>query len=315
MPTPHRLLAVLVAVLWGVNFLAIHASLEHFPPFFLVALRWTLLAVPAILLVPRPQVPLRWLVGYGLGFGTFQFTFLYWAMDSGMPVGLASLVLQASAPFTVLLGGVLLREHLTPQRILGVTIAVAGLAIVGSQRFGGATWWPFLLTVVGGLAWAFGNISSRQAHPPNPFHLMMWMTVVPPIPMLALSLAVEGPERIGTSLATAFTAEAVPALVGLLYTVLPATVLASGIWTWLMSRHPASSIAPFSMLVPVTGLTTAWLVLGERPNTVELIGCAVVVAGVLVGALARGRTASGSPPAETSPDLSNASPLGEELRA
>ncbi|HWJ83797.1 MAG TPA: EamA family transporter, partial [Cellulomonas sp.] len=95
-----RLLAVLVAVTWGLNFPAIHLSLEQFPPFFLVALRFTLIAVPTVLLVRRPAVPWRWLLLYGTGFGVLQFVFLYWAMSAGMPTGLASLVLQSSAPFT-----------------------------------------------------------------------------------------------------------------------------------------------------------------------------------------------------------------------
>ena len=149
MPLRHTLLAVSVAVLWGLNFLAIHASLEHFPPIFLVALRFVVLAVPTILLVPRPQVPLRWLVGYGLGFGTLQFFGLYLGMAAGFPAGLASLVLQASAPFTVVLGVLLLRERLTPRRALGVGVAVAGLALVGLSRAEATSWGPFLLVVLG----------------------------------------------------------------------------------------------------------------------------------------------------------------------
>src|SRR5690606_14193142 len=113
-PLRHVLLAVLVSVLWGLNFLAIHASLEQFPPLFLVGLRFVVIAVPTILLVPRPRVRLRWLIGYGLGFGTLQFIGLYLGMAAGFPAGLASLVLQSSAPFTVLLGVLLLRERLTP---------------------------------------------------------------------------------------------------------------------------------------------------------------------------------------------------------
>ncbi len=134
MPVRHRLLAVVVAAIWGVNFLAIHASLAQFPPFFLVALRFALIAVPTILLVPRPRVPLRWLVGYGLGFGVVQFTFLYAGMAAGMPTGLASLVLQASAPFTLVLGGVLLRERVTARQWVGIVTAVAGMALVGVAR-------------------------------------------------------------------------------------------------------------------------------------------------------------------------------------
>lgn len=263
------------------NFLAIHASLEQFPPFFLIALRFGLLAIPTILFIPRPNVKLRWLVGYGLGFGTLQFVGLYLGMAAGFPTGLASLVLQMSAPFTVLLGAIFLREKLTTRRVIGIAVAVAGLLLVGVARGGAGSWWPFVLVVIGAFGWAIGNISSRLAEPPKPLHLTMWMAVVPPLPMLAVSLLVEGPEQIWASLATAWTAAAVPAWIGLVYTIVLGTVLGSGIWVWLMKRHPAGVVAPFSMLVPVVGISTAWLVLGERPGPLELVGGAIVLFGVL----------------------------------
>lgn len=284
MPTRHVLLAVLVAALWGVNFLAIHASLQHFPTLFLVALRFLVIAVPTVLLVPRPQVPLRWLVGYGLGFGTLQFIGLYLGMAAGFPVGLASLVLQASAPFTVLLGALLLGERLTARRAAGVTVAVAGLAVVGVTRAEATSWWPFLLVVLGALGWALGNLASRLAAAPDPLHLTLWMAVVPPLPMLALSLAVEGPDPVWRALATSGSLAALPAWVGLAYTVLLGTVVGSGIWVWLMARHPAGVVAPFSMLVPVVGILTAWWALGERPALLELAGGLLVVGGVLLAA-------------------------------
>ncbi|MGH8879570.1 MAG: EamA family transporter [Stackebrandtia sp.] len=278
-----RALAASVAVMWGLNFIAIHASLEHFPPMFLVALRFALIAIPTALFVPWPQVRARWLVGYGIGFGVLQFAFLYWGMSSGMPTGLASLVLQASAPFTVVLGATFLRERISGRQVLGMVIALGGLAVVGSHRAQVAAILPFLLTLAAGFGWAIGNVCSRQARPPNPLHLTLWMSVVPPIPMLAVALLIEGPQRIGTSLATAFTGDGVIALAGLAYTVVIATVVGSGIWTWLMSRHPAGVVAPFSMLVPVTGMTAAWIMLGERVSPYEVAGGAIVVAGVLLG--------------------------------
>ncbi|WP_062464571.1 EamA family transporter [Demequina soli] len=281
MPLRHTLLAVAVAILWGLNFLAIHASLTQFPPLFLVALRFAIIAIPTMLLVPRPDVPLRWLIGYGLGFGTVQFLGLYLGMAAGFPTGLASLVLQASAPFTVVLGAVLLRERLTPRAVAGVAVATAGLAVVGLAYGWGAPLGPFLLVILGALGWAFGNLASRQARAEKPLHLVLWMSVVPPLPMLALSLAVEGPARIGASLTSAFTAAAVPAWLGLAYTVLLGTLLGSGIWVWLMARHPAGRVAPFSMLVPVVGIVTAWLALGEVPGWLELAGGALVIGGVL----------------------------------
>lgn len=300
MPVRHRLLALSVAVMWGVNFTAIHASLEHYPPFFLVALRFLVLAVPALLFVPWPRVPVRWLVGYGLGFGTLQFLFLYWGMATGMPVGLASLVLQASAPFTVVLGALFLRERVSGIQVLGILIAVGGLAIVGSHRAQVAAVLPFLLTLAGAFGWAIGNICNRQARPQNPLHLTMWMSVVPPLPMLAVSLVVEGPDRVATALRTTFTPEALPALVGLAYTVLVGTVLGTGIWTWLMARHPAGVVAPYSLLVPVAGMLSAWLALGETVSPVELLGGVVVVTGVLLGSLRRRRRRA-TAPAELAP--------------
>lgn len=305
MPLKHRLLAFSVALMWGLNFLAIDASLQQFPPFLLVALRFTLIAVPTLLLIPRPKVPLRWLIGYGLGFGTLQFLFLYWAMAVGFPPGLSSLVLQSSAPFTVLLGATVFRERVTRRQLAGLLVATAGLAVVGWQQAAEAALGPFLLVLAGGFGWAIGNVSNARAmrgvtagaatpgERPNPLHIAMWMSVVPPVPMALLSLAVEGPAAIAAS----FTPgpDLVPALAGLAYTVLIGTLAASGAWTWLMSRHPAGTVAPFSMLVPVVGLSSSALLTGEELGPVRLAGAALVIAGVLWGARPRRVTAQVGP--------------------
>ena len=298
MPPRDRLLAALVAVLWGVNFVAIHFSLEQYPPFFLVGLRFLLLAIPTVLFVKRPGVKFRWLLGYGVGFGILQFAFLYAGMSAGMPPGLASLVLQASAPFTVVLAAVWLRERLTIVQGVGIAVAVAGLGVIAAERAGVSALLPVILTLCGALGWAFGNICSRQAKPESPLRLTMWMSVIPPIPMIGLSLLIEGPDRIGESLATSFTPEALPAVLGLAYTVLIGTVVGSGIWVTLMKRNPSSRVAPFSMLVPVAGFTSAWLILGETPTPADLLGGAIVILGVLIATLTR-RPRPTAPPVGT----------------
>ncbi|WP_091059470.1 EamA family transporter [Klenkia brasiliensis] len=294
MSTRDRLLACLVAVCWGLNFVAIHLSLQQFPPFFLVALRFALLAVPTLLLVPRPGVPWRWVLGYGVGFGVLQFLFLYLAMAVGMPTGLASLVLQSSAPFTVLLAGVLLRERISGRQALGVAVAIAGLAGIAVHRAdvdGGALLLPVLLTLCGGLGWALGNLATRQARATHPLRLTLWMSVVPPLPMLAVSLLVEGPAQIGRSFTGLGTTTGLLAVGGLAYTVLVGTVLGSGLWATLLSRNPSSSVAPFSMLVPVVGIGAAWLLLGEPTSAAELAWGGLVVGGVLVGSTGSARAA------------------------
>ena len=280
-----RLLALLVAVCWGLNFPATALALQHFPPLFMVALRFALVAVPTVLLVPRPAVRLRWLIGTGLGIGVLQFCFLYLGMAAGMPSGLASLVLQASAPFTVLLAGIFLRERLTRRQVVGIVVAVAGLAAIAAHRGQTAALMPVVLTLCGALGWAIGNICSRQARAPKPLHLTLWMSVVPPVPMLVLALLVEGPSRIGASLATAFTPAALPSVLGLLYIVLVATVLGYGLWNRLLSTYPSSTVAPFSMLVPIVGVISSWLIFGETFDAVELVAGAAVIGGVLVGSL------------------------------
>jgi O-acetylserine/cysteine efflux transporter len=215
-------------------------------------------------------------------------------MDNGMPTGLASLVLQSSAPFTVLLCVVLLREKLTARQIIGITIAIAGMVVIGLDRAAhGATAavLPVILTLIAGLGWAFGNIGSRLARAGNPLHLSLWMCVIPPLPLYALSLAVEGPRAGWDAMAGVGTHTGLVALGGLTYVVLLGTVVGSGLWTYLMSRHPASRVAPFSLLVPVVGLTAAWAVLGETPTGWELFGGAVVIAGCFGGMAGKRATA------------------------
>ncbi len=295
MTVRDRLLAVVVAVTWGLNFPAIHLTLEQFPPFLAVALRFSLLAVPTLLLVPRPSAPWRWVLLYGAGFGVLQFVFLYSAIDSGMPTGLASLVLQSSAPFTVVLAAALLREHVSGRQALGVLVAVVGLAGIAVHRAGlngGATLVPVLLTLCGGLGWAMGNLGNRramQAAPGEPLRLMLWMSVIPPLPLLALSLTLEGPARIRASFTGLATPTGWTAVGALAFTVLVGTLAGSGLWTSLMSRYPAGVVAPFSMLVPVVGIGSSWLILRERTSLAELGWGALVVAGVLLGSTARRR--------------------------
>lgn len=294
-----RLIGLAVVLLWGLNFLALHIGVEHFPPLFFAGLRFAVIAVPVLFLVPRPRVPLRWLLLYGFGFGVLQFAFLFTAMRAGMPTGLSSLVLQSSAPFTVLLGSLLLRERLGATQILGLAAALLGMVVIGWDRAQHAALVPVLLTLAGGLGWAFGNIGSRLAasdptRKVDPLHLTLWMAVVPPLPLFALSALVEGPGAGVRALAGSFSATGWPALAALTYTAVLATVVGSGMWTYLMGRYPAGAVAPLSLMVPVVGIPASWAFLGERPTVLSLVGGVVVIAGAFA-ATSGGRKRAAAP--------------------
>ena len=198
-----------------------------------------------------------------------------------MPAGLASLVLQASAPLTVMLAVVLLRERLTTGKATGLLLAMGGLAVIGIVRAQTVHWWPVALTMLAALSWAGGNICIRKAQADRPFHLALWMTVIPPVPLLAMSMLNES-EQIPLALVTSLSASAIPANIALMFSAFGASVVGFGIWNRLLTRHSAASIAPWSMLVPVVGILSSWAMFGEAPLAVEMAGGALILLGILI---------------------------------
>ncbi|MFD3488937.1 EamA family transporter [Streptomyces sp. NPDC058665] len=208
-----------------------------------------------LLFVPGPQVQLPWLCGDGLGIGVLQFGFVYVGTAAGMPSGLAGLLLQSSAPFTMLLAGVFLREKISRRQVIGIGVAVLGLAAIIAFQ--------------------------AQAQAPKPLHLTMWMSLFPPIPMFLLSLLFEGPGRIARTFTTLTNWSAwVPAF-ALLYIVIFAGLVAYGLWNALLARNPASQVAPYSMMMPAFGVAASWIILGESMTVLQTIVGLAVIAGVL----------------------------------
>lgn len=254
------LLALVVIVVWGMNFVVIMVGLHDVPPMLLGALRFMLAAVPAVFFIRRPQVPLRWMLAYGLTISLGQFAFLFTAMKHGMPAGLASLVLQSQAFFTLFFAALFLGERLRAANLLGLLIAACGLALIGAQSGLGMTLGGFLLTICAASMWALGNIVTRKVGKVNLVGLVVWGSLVPPLPFFALSWLLEGPEAIEAAL-RGFNLNSLWVLG---YLAFGATILGYGLWSRLLSRYPASQVAPFSLLVPVVGITSSALLLDER---------------------------------------------------
>jgi O-acetylserine/cysteine efflux transporter len=276
MPPRHSLLAASVALLWGVNFVAIDIGLETFPPLLFVALRFALTAFPLVLLVPRPAVAVRWIVAVGFFLSVGQFGLLFVAINVGMPAGLSSLVVQLQAAFTIVLAVAFLGETPSRIQIVGAVVAFAGLASIAAGRAHSVPLGAVLLVVGAAASWGVSNVCTRVARPSNGFAFLIWASLVGPIPLLGLSLAFEGPRSIGRALGSVGW----PALLSLLYIVVVATLFGFGAWTWLLARHSVSNVAPFSLLAPVAGLASTWLARGERPTPAELAGGIVILAGL-----------------------------------
>ncbi|GIF21227.1 O-acetylserine/cysteine efflux transporter [Actinoplanes tereljensis] len=277
MKPKHIALAVAIMAIWGVNFVAIEKGLDHFPPLLFNALRFTLAAFPALFFVGRPQVPWRWIVAVGLILGVTKFSLLFAGMAAGMPAGLSSLVLQSQAVFTVLFAVLLLRERPRPVQVGGLAVALAGVVVVGSRT--GADLGAFLLVIGAAAAWGLSNIATRKASPPDTLRFMVWASAVACGPLLVLSLLIDGPAADLTAL-RAIDGEAVLALA---YVALISTLAGFAGWGFLLKRYGASTVAPFSMLVPLFGMTSAALFLGEQIHPTDLLGGALVIGGILLG--------------------------------
>jgi O-acetylserine/cysteine efflux transporter len=276
-PGRHIALAFTVAALWGVNFVAIDVGLRDFPPLLFVALRYAFVAFPAILFVPRPGVSWRYVMAIGLALSAATQGLLFVSIHAGMPAGLASLVVQVQVVFTVALAVVALGERPGARQLVGAAIAFGGIALIAAARGGQHIPAGALALCVGAAgAWGVGNVLTRKAKAPNAFALLVWSSLVPPLPLVALSLAGEGPRRVGHALASAGAGQ----IAALAYVVVAATAFGFGSWAWLLRRHPASKVAPFALLVPPFGVGSAWIALGERPGLLEAAGGVVVMAGL-----------------------------------
>ena len=277
--------ALVVVVVWGLNFVVMKWGLATLSPLVLCALRFLAASLPFLLFV-RPPRHLSWgvMAAYGLVQGVGQFGLLFTGMQLGMPAGMSSVVLQTQAFITTLMAPALLGE--TPHRWqwLGLCIAIGGLAFIGAAHGDGAsgmTLAGFLLTVGAAAMWAGSNLLTRVAArqgPYEPVSFIVWSSVFPIVPLLLLACVVDGSEAVVQQLRGLGGRE----LGVVAYLALLSTLLGYGLWTRLLQRYAASTVAPLSLLVPVVGLLSAMLLLGERPTAWQWMGTLGVLAGMVI---------------------------------
>jgi len=278
------LLALLVVVVWGLNFVVIKVGLHNMPPLMLAGLRFLLVAFPAIFFVARPKIPLSLLLGYGLTISFGQFAFLFSAIKFGMPAGLASLVLQAQAFFTIILGAFAFGERLQGKQRVGIALAIFGVLVLIEASLNGqhVGMLGFMLTLAAALSWASGNIFNKKImqHTSRPavMSLVVWSALIPVVPFFLTSILLDGPTQIIQSL----VAIDMTTILSLVYLAFVATIVGYGIWGSLLGRYETWRVAPLSLLVPVVGLASAAVLLDETLTGLQLLGALLIMAGLYI---------------------------------
>jgi O-acetylserine/cysteine efflux transporter len=272
------LLAAMVATIWGFNFVVIDWGMDGVPPLLFLAVRFTVVLLPAIFLIPRPAASWRTVAAVGAFMSLGQFGFLYVSMDAGLTPGLAALVLQAQVIFTILIAAGVLRERPTRAQVVGVAVGSLGLVVVGLGRGGDVTAMALGLCLLGALSWGVGNVVSRSASVAGGLSLTVWSALVVPVPALLLSLSVDGPDAV----AAGFEAFGWQAALSTLYTAALASLVGYAIFNSLLGRNESAYVVPWVLLAPVVAMASAWLLLDQRPGAGEAVGGVLLVAGVLV---------------------------------
>ncbi len=275
MKTRDILTAISVAIVWGLTFIAIKIGVGETTPLALSALRFVFAALPAVFFVPPPKAS-PWIVAlYGLFIGVGQFGLLFVAIRQGFPVGLASLVIQLQAFFTIFLAWALMRERPRRAQLVGAGVAFIGVALIGSRRLDGASLLPFLMVIAAAAFWGAGNIAAKFAGRVDMLAFVSWSSLASPAPLFLLSVIVEG--RGGLAALAHPSLRLVLAVLVLSYA---ATLFGFGLWARQLSHYSAAAVAPFALLVPVVGMVAGSVVFGEPFGPFELWGALLVMAGL-----------------------------------
>jgi O-acetylserine/cysteine efflux transporter len=284
------LLSILLVILWGVNFTVIKLGLSGVPSMLLVSLRYLFTSFPAIFFIKKPKTELKYIIIYGLTVGVGQFSCLFYAMQIGMPAGIASIVLQVQAFISPVLAMIFLNEKMNSKQIIGFLAAATGLALIATASAGDSMnkvpALAFILMFGAPAFWAVSNMVLRIASDKaaakgeklNTVSMVVWSGLVPPIPMIGLALMLDTPE----TLLNALTNLNGISIFAVIYLAFAATLIGYGIWSILVSTYPMSMVAPIPLLVPITALLSARIVLSEKLSPMQWTGFIVILAGLVI---------------------------------
>lgn len=285
MPLSHFLLALAVVFVWGTNFVVIRWGLEGLPPFTFATLRFALSALPFVFFIPRPAVPLRKLALFGVLLGVGQFALLYYAVGNAQTTlispGLASLVIQTQVFFTIGLAMFIARERLRPLQIVALLLCAGGIAVLMAHVDATLTLTGLIIILFAAFFWACANMVARSAGRVNMLAFMVWSSLFAVPPLALLSVWLDGLPAITKGFATLN----MPVIASTLWQAWGNSLFGYAAWNWLLTRHPAATITPMALLVPVFGMSASALLLGEPLQWWKLLAAALVLSGLALNLL------------------------------
>lgn len=282
MPVSHLLLALLVVLVWGVNFIFVKFGLDEMSPLLLCAMRFLLASVPAVLFIKPPSVPFRIVAAYGLIMFGLQFSFIFMGMQIGMTPGMASLLMQVQVFFSMFFAVIFLGEKPKAGQIAGALVSFMGIGLVAMHFDQNVTLVGFLFIMAAAATWGIGNLITKKIQTTNIISVIVWGSFVACLPMFLLSLIFEGP----ASFSYAYEHLTWKGILSMLYIVYISTWIGYGIWNWLISTYPVGVIVPFTLLVPIVGMLSSTFILGESFQSWKLTAGLFVIAGLCINLLA-----------------------------
>ncbi len=269
-------LASLVAFIWGINFVVIKIGLNSFPPLLFTSLRFFFAAFPVIFFVRRNKISWKWIISIGIFLGIITFGLLFVGMYQGVSSGLSSILLQVQVPFTIILSIFLLKNKPTVMQMIGIILAFCGISLLINAKYKSSTVVGLVLIVIAGFSWAIANLLMKLAGKIDMFRLIIWISIIPPIPLFLLSLLFEKGQT------EAITHISILGISSILFVSWISTIFAFSIWGKLLSKYQAQQVTPFALLVPIFGIISGNILLQERLDTVEIIACGLVFLGLLI---------------------------------
>lgn len=272
--------SLLVVLIWGLNFSVIKFGLDELPPIMFSGLRFLIVAIPAVFFIPFPKTSVWNVIGVGVFLGVLKFSFLFVAMKSDASAGISSLLLQAQVIFTVLLSVLLLKEKITKAQCLGIVIAAIGFSLFFFAANGNVTMTGVTMILCAALFWSISNVIMKRIKNVNLLHFMVWASLVPPLPLFAISYFVETRDPLAVLAAT--TAQSWWSVI---YVGYISTLVAFAIWGWLLNHYPSASVTPFALLIPVVGMVSSSVLLNETMSHLEVLGALLILCGLSVSVL------------------------------